>query len=109
MSITSFAAAEMRRQTEDTRRDHPGPAVPSEAGFGIGLPAGRPGNGCDMSSDPTVEFDCADCGLHVVSLVPPHNPARRCAGCQWLLDTPHASAPEKAALRQVLIERGVIG
>ena len=55
-----------------------------------------------------IEFDCVDCGLHVLSMAPPHNPACRCAGCQWLSEMPGVAA-EKATVRQVLREIGVTG
>lgn len=60
--------------------------------------------------DMSLAFDCADCGLHVISIVPPHNPARRCAGCQWLADLP-AEVPEaeRAALRRHMLNIDAIG
>lgn len=58
-------------------------------------------------NDP-IEFDCQDCGLHVISIGPRHHPAHRCAGCQWLAET--VMPPEqRAGLRKEMLERGVIG
>lgn len=53
-----------------------------------------------------VEFDCEDCGVHVVSFVPRH--VHRCAGCQWLADIT-VSPEERSSLRQLMLERGIIG
>jgi hypothetical protein len=55
-----------------------------------------------------LEFDCEDCGLHVVSIGPRHNPAMRCAGCQWLTEIT-VPPDERASLRQHMLERGIIG
>jgi hypothetical protein len=60
--------------------------------------------------DHVAEFDCTDCGVHVVSVAPPHNPAHRCAGCQWLHDVPESVTQAYAdELRQTLKRLGVIG
>ena len=57
-----------------------------------------------------LEFDCPDCGVHVVSMVGPHNPWRRCAGCQFLIDLPpHVSVEDRAELRRYMLERHIIG
>ena len=56
-----------------------------------------------------VEFDCTDCGVPVVAICPPPNFARRCAGCQWLTELPPMPAEELTALRNYMIERGIIG
>jgi hypothetical protein len=49
----------------------------------------------------TVEFDCPDCGWHVVNVTADHVPASsRCLSCQWLADN---VAPEhRAPLRAIL-------
>jgi ribosomal protein S27E len=53
-----------------------------------------------------VEFDCRDCGVHVVSYAAPSS-ATRCAGCSWLADI--ADPERQQAVRSQLIEHGVIG
>ena len=58
-------------------------------------------------SDHELEFDCIDCGLHVVSMAPPHNAERRCVGCSFLADVEDAC--DRAALRQLMLRRGIIG
>jgi hypothetical protein len=60
-----------------------------------------------MVGDYSLEFDCTDCGLHIISIGPRHNPERRCAGCQWLAELP--DSPDKPVLRQHLLDTGVIG
>ena len=52
-------------------------------------------------------FECVDCDLTVVSIAPPHNPDRRCAGCQWLADLPPAA--DTAELRAHMVSLGGIG
>lgn len=55
------------------------------------------------------EFDCVDCGQHVISFGP-HSSPTRCAGCQWLADLPESMRPsERAELRENMVKRGVIG
>jgi hypothetical protein len=54
------------------------------------------------------EFDCEDCGVHVISPGPRHGPANRCAGCQWLSEIT-VSPEERASLRRGMMERGIIG
>jgi hypothetical protein len=45
------------------------------------------------------EFVCVDCGMSVFSLVEPHNPDNRCAGCAWLVQQPTGQHEE---LRKLL-------
>ena len=60
-----------------------------------------------MSNDCSLEFECTDCGLLVISIGPQHDPGRRCAGCQWLATLP--DPVDREALRAALLERGIIG
>jgi hypothetical protein len=53
------------------------------------------------------EYDCIDCGVHVVQIAPPPVPGSRCAGCQWIAAIPDPA--HRAALRAQLIEHAVIG
>lgn len=53
-----------------------------------------------------VEFDCRDCGAHVVSYAAPLS-TTRCAGCSWLADI--ADPDRRRVLRAQLIEHAVIG
>jgi rubredoxin len=46
-----------------------------------------------------VEFDCPDCGWHVINVVE-SIPRARCLQCQWIADT--ADPAERAHLRALL-------
>ena len=59
------------------------------------------------TDDDGVEFDCIDCELHVVSICPPHNPWKRCHGCQLLAEV--ARPFERELLRNEMQAIGMIG
>ena len=61
----------------------------------------------DNEPDHGVEFDCIDCGLHVICIVPPPQPRQRCAGCQWLADLPNEA--DREGLRKIMLANGTIG
>jgi hypothetical protein len=48
----------------------------------------------------TVEFDCIDCGWHVVNAVGTL-PRTRCLSCEWLAESPLVPA-ERERLRAIL-------
>jgi hypothetical protein len=55
----------------------------------------------------TIAFDCAGCGIHVVSAIATHPPETRCAGCAWLAALP--DTPERERLRAELAKWRVTG
>lgn len=54
------------------------------------------------------EFDCPDCGIHVIRFVDAPNLPHVCAGCGWLRDTALDSL-ERARLRGMMAAHEVIG
>jgi hypothetical protein len=49
----------------------------------------------------TVEFDCVDCGWHVVDVAGIRAPGTRCLSCEWLAESPLVPA-ERERLRAIL-------
>ncbi len=59
--------------------------------------------------DEPLEYDCSDCGLHILAFGGLSIPAiPRCTGCQWLCDTVFPSEEEREKMRAVMVERGMI-
>jgi hypothetical protein len=48
----------------------------------------------------TVEFDCVDCGWHVVDVAGIRGPRARCLSCEWLAEIPEPA--DREALRAFL-------
>lgn len=60
-------------------------------------------------ADEPLEYDCTECGLHVIAFGLSRAPLiPRCAGCQWLHDTTFASEEEREEMRAHMVEKGII-
>ena len=51
-------------------------------------------------SRPGVEFDCTDCGHHIIRLFSPPPSSSRCFSCEWIADT--VAVADRAAIRALL-------